>query len=89
ARLRFDLANAEGGVHGRLIRFVVEDTNYQLPKAIQAANKLINRDDIFAMLLAVGTPMNNAIMPQQFEAGVPNLFPISGGRQMVEPFHPM
>ena len=89
ARLRFDQANAAGGVHGRLIRFVVEDTAYQLPKAIQAANKLINRDDIFAMLLAVGTPMNNAIMPQQFEAGVPNLFPISGGRQMLEPFHPM
>ena len=89
ARLRFDRANAEGGVHGRLIRFVVEDIAYQLPKAIQAANKLINRDNIFAMVLAVGTPMNNAIMPQQFEAGVPNLFPISGGRQMVEPFHPM
>ena len=89
ARLRFDQANAEGGVHGRLIRFVVEDTSYQLPKAIQAANKLINRDKIFAMVLAVGTPMNNAIMPQQFEAGVPNLFPISGARQMVEPFHPM
>ena len=89
ARIRFDQANADGGVHGRLIRFVVEDTTYQLPKAIQAANKLINRDDIFAMLLAVGTPMNNAIMPQQFEAGVPNLFPISGGRQMVEPYHPM
>lgn len=89
ARLRFDQANANGGVHGRLIRFVVEDTTYQLPKAIQAANKLINRDNIFAMLMAVGTPMNNAIMPQQFEAGVPNLFPISGGRQMVEPFHPM
>ena len=31
--------------------------------------------------------MNNAIMPQQFEAGVPNLFPITGARSMVEPFH--
>ncbi|MDD9960542.1 MAG: ABC transporter substrate-binding protein [Gammaproteobacteria bacterium] len=89
ARMRFDQANAEGGVRGRLIRFVVEDIAYQLPKAIQAANKLINRDHIFAMVLAVGTPMNNAIMPQQFAAGVPNLFPISGGRQMLEPFHPM
>ena len=89
ARMRFDQANAEGGVHGRLIRLVVEDIAYQLPKAIQAANKLINRDHIFAMVLAVGTPMNNAIMPQQFAAGVPNLFPISGGRQMLEPFHAM
>ena len=89
ARMRFAEANAAGGVHGRQIRFVVEDTSYQLPKAIQAYNKLVNRDRIFAMVLAVGTPMNNAIMPQQFAAGVPNLFPVSGGRQMVQPFHPM
>ena len=87
ARMRFDEVNAAGGVHGRRIRLVVEDMAYQLPKAMQAYNKLVNRDRIFAMLLAVGTPMNNAIMPQQFEAGVPNLFPISGGRQMVAPFH--
>jgi len=53
ARMRFEQANDKGGVHGRQIRFVVEDTAYQLPKAIQSANKLINRDDIFAMVLAV------------------------------------
>ena len=89
ARLRFDEANAAGGVHGRDIRFVVEDAQYQLPKAIQATNKLVNRDKIFAMFLSMGTPMNNAIMESLFEAGVPNLFPVSGGRQMVEPFRPM
>lgn len=87
ARMRFDEANKAGGVHGRQIRFVVEDTQYQVPRAIQAANKLINRDNIFAMVLAVGTPTNNAVMTQQFEQGVPNLFPVSGGRQMVEPPH--
>ena len=89
ARMRFDQANAAGGVYGRQIRYVVEDTSYQIPKAISAANKLINRDKILAMVLAVGTPINNAVMPIQFEANVPNLFPISGGRQMVEPFHPL
>jgi branched-chain amino acid transport system substrate-binding protein len=87
ARMRFDEVNAAGGVHGRQIRFVVEDTSYQVPKAISAANKLINRDNIFAMLMGVGTPTNNAVMPVQFEAGVPNLFPVTGARQMVEPFH--
>jgi len=89
ARLRFDEANAAGGIHGRQIRFVVEDAQYQLPKAIQATNKLVNRDKIFAMFLSMGTPMNNAIMESLFEAGVPNLFPVSGGRQMVEPIRPM
>jgi len=88
-RMRFDEVNASGGIHGRQIRYVVEDTSYQVPKAISAANKLINRDNVFAMLLSVGTPLNNAVMPLQFEANVPNLFPISGGRQMVEPFHPL
>lgn len=87
ARMRIDEQNAKGGVHGRQIRFVVEDTQYQVPRAIQAANKLIHRDNIFAMLLSVGTPLNNAVMPQQFEAGVPNLFPITGARSVIEPFH--
>lgn len=87
ARMRFDEANEAGGIHGRKIRFIVEDSQYQVPKAIQAANKLINRDKIFAMVMAIGTPTNNAVLTQQLEAGVPNLFPITGARSMVEPFH--
>jgi len=89
ARLRFDEINAAGGIHGRKIRFIVEDTQYQLPKAIQAVNKLVNRDKIFAMFLGLGTPMNNAVMQTLFDANVPNIFPISGGRQMVVPFRPL
>ncbi len=89
ARLRFDRANDEGGIHGRKIRFIVEDTQYQVPRSIQAVNKLINRDNIFAMVLGLGTPMNNALMTTQFDSNVPNLFPISGARSMVEPLHPM
>lgn len=87
ARMRFDAANEAGGVHGRKIRFIVEDTQYQVPRAIQAANKLINRDKIFAMVLGLGTPTNNAVLVQQLKAGVPNIFPLTGARSMVEPHH--
>ena len=89
ARMRFDEANETGGIHGRSIRFIVEDGGYQVPRSIQAANKLLQRDEVFAMVLSMGTPMNNAFMPMLFEAGVPNLFPISGARSMVEPFKPL
>jgi len=89
ARLRFDEINAAGGINGRKIRFVVEDAQYQVPKAIQAVNKLVHRDKIFAMFLGMGTPMNNAVMQTLFDAGIPNIFPISGARQMVEPLRPM
>lgn len=87
ARMRFEDANEAGGIHGRTIRHVVEDTRYEVPRAIQAANKLINRDKIFAMFLAVGTPTNNAVLTQQLPAGVPNIFPVTGARGMVEPYH--
>ena len=86
-RQRFDAVNAEGGIHGRQIRLVVEDNEYQVPKAVQAGNKLINRDRVFTMLSALGTPMNNAVLPRQLAAGIPNLFPFSSARQMFEPFH--
>jgi len=86
-KMRFDEGNAAGGVHGRKIRLVVEDTQYQVPRAVQAGTKLINRDRIFAMVAPLGTPMNNALFKDQFEAGVPNLFPLSAARSMYEPFH--
>ena len=86
ARMRIDEVNKNGGVHGRQIRFIVEDSQYQVPQAIRAANKLIHRDKVFAILLAAGTPMNNAVMETQFREGVPNLFPLTAARSMVTPF---
>src|SRR2546422_2826341 len=86
-KMRFDEINDKGGIHGRKIRLVVEDTQYQVPRAVQAGAKLINRDRIFAMVAPLGTPMNNALFKDQFDAGVPNLFPLSAARSMYEPFH--
>ncbi|WP_341704105.1 ABC transporter substrate-binding protein [Ferrovibrio sp.] len=86
-RLKFDEINAQGGVFGRKIRLIVEDHQYQVPRAVQAGNKLINRDRIFLMAGALGTPMNNAVFADQLKAGVPNLAPLTAARSMSEPFH--
>jgi branched-chain amino acid transport system substrate-binding protein len=86
-RLAYDEANAKGGVHGRKIRFVVEDNEYTVPKAVQAMNKLLNRDNIFFAVGNGGTPMNDAVMPMMFEKGVPNVFPTTCARSMYEPFN--
>jgi branched-chain amino acid transport system substrate-binding protein len=86
-KMRFDEANEKGGIHGRKIRLVIEDTQYQVPRAVQAGTKLISRDRVFAIVAGLGTPMNNALFKDQFEAGVPNLFPLSAARSMYEPFH--
>ena len=88
ARMRFDEAN-EKGIHGRKVKLIVEDHGYQVPRSVQAANKLINNDKIFLMLGALGTPMNNAVLGEQLQKGVPNIFPFTAARSMAEPLHPL
>jgi len=87
--MAFDDINEKGGIHGRKIRYILEDNQYQVPRSIQAANKLINRDNVFLMIANGGTPMNNAVMPDQLSKGVPNMFPLTSARSMHEPFHKM
>lgn len=86
-RLAYDEINAKGGIHGRKIRYIVEDNQYQVPRAVQAMNKLLNNDNVFIMVNNGGTPMNNANMPAQIEKGVPNVFPLTAARSMYEPFN--
>lgn len=85
ARMRFEEENDQGGVHGRTIRLIVEDTVYQVPNTLRAVDKLLNLDKVFAMYLALGTPNNLAVMDDLFDANVPNLFPLTGSIQMAEP----
>lgn len=84
AQLHFKEINDKGGVHGRKIRFIVEDHAYQMPKATQAINKLINSDKVFAMLLSLGTPMNLAAFKLQDPKKIPNVSPLTAARQMLE-----
>jgi branched-chain amino acid transport system substrate-binding protein len=86
-RLAFDDVNAKGGIHGRKIRYIVEDSQYQVPRAVQAMNKLLNNDRVFFTIEDGGTPMNNATWPMAIEKGTPKLLPLSPARSMYEPFH--
>ena len=80
----FDGVNAKGGINGRKIRFVVEDHGYQVPKAVQNFNKLVNSDQVFAMVLNLGTPHNIAGFPIMQSKQVANIGPLTAARQMLE-----
>jgi len=84
-RMRVDEINQLGGIHGRKLRLVVEDHGYDPKKAVLAANKLIQKDRIFAVLGSIGTPTALAAMPLYLEKNVAHLFPLTGARQMYEP----
>ena len=88
-RLRFEQENDKGGIHGRKIKYIVEDHGYQVPRAVQAGNKLLTNDKVFAMVVALGTPMNNAVLQRQIEMKVVNFGPFTAARSMAEPLNPM
>jgi branched-chain amino acid transport system substrate-binding protein len=85
--LRADEANEQGGVNGRKIKLLVEDSGYDPRRAVLAAQKLVNQDKIFGMIAHIGTAQNMAAMPVQFQKNVVNFFPVTAAREMYEPFH--
>ena len=89
ARMRFEEANAAGGIHGRKIDFKVEDTQYQVPLAVRATNRLVQRDKVFAILLGTGTAQALASYEITDKLGIPNVFPLSGARSMAFPTNPL
>lgn len=85
--LRVDEANEQGGVNGRKLDLKVEDSGYDPKRAVLAAQKLVNQNRIFIMIGHIGTAQNLAAMPVQFSKNVINFLPLTGAREMYEPWH--
>jgi branched-chain amino acid transport system substrate-binding protein len=85
--LRVDEVNEQGGINGRKVKLLIEDSGYDPRRAVLAAQKLVNQDKIFAMVAHIGTAQNMAAMPVQFQKNVVNFFPVTAAREMYEPFH--
>ena len=86
-QMRFDEVNAEGGIHGRKIKLVAEDSGYDPKKGVLAAQKLIQRDKVFAAVSNLGSAVVLATMPLFLERKVPHLFPATAHPSAYEPLH--
>ena len=84
-QMRVDEINAAGGIHGRMLKLIVEDTGFEPRRAVQAAQKLVGQDGVFAIISSLGTAQSIAAMPVALDNGVFHLFPMGGGRQLYEP----
>jgi branched-chain amino acid transport system substrate-binding protein len=69
--------NATGGINGRKIRLVIEDSGYDPKRAVLATQKLIDRDQVFSMVGPMGSPTVLAAQDFVLDAGVTQLFPLT------------
>ena len=83
--LRIDEVNEQGGVNGRKLKLITEDSGYDPKRAVLAAQKLVNQDKIFIMAGHIGTAQNNAAMPVQIDKKIVNFMPVTAAREMYEP----
>lgn len=74
----FAMVNAQGGLNGRKIRFLSPDDAYSPPKALEQTRKLVESDQVLAIVATPGTPPNVATHKYLNEKGVPQLLIGSG-----------
>ena len=76
-KMAVDEINAAGGVQGRKLKLIMEDSGYDPKRAVLASQKMIEKDKVFAMIGAMGSPTMLAAQDILFDAGVLQLFPLT------------
>ena len=76
----FREANARGGVHGRHLELLSLDDGHEPEAAIVNTQRLIEQQEVFALIGTVGTPTARSTVPVASKAGVPYVAPFSGAQ---------
>lgn len=81
----FGEANEAGGVHDRELRLISYNDGYEPEKAIENTIRLIEDDQVFALIGEVGTPTSKAVQPIATERNVPFIGPFTGAAFLRDP----
>jgi branched-chain amino acid transport system substrate-binding protein len=88
AEISRDWINARGGINGRKVELVIEDNKSDPKEAASAAEKLIVRDKVPAIMGAWGSSMTLAAMPKLEEYGVPMVVETSSAASVTRRGNP-
>ncbi|MBF6594321.1 MAG: ABC transporter substrate-binding protein, partial [Thermaceae bacterium] len=79
-----DQVNKRGGVAGRPVQFIIIDDASDTTQAVRATKKLIQEDQVLAIIGTTITPSTLAMIDPLAEAGVPNIS-LAANREIVAP----
>ncbi len=81
----FDYINAQGGIYGRKITFIIGDDHYNPPDTVEVVKKLVEQDKVFAIVGGLGEATHNAVWKYLEEKGVPDMFVSTGLAKWTDP----
>ena len=81
----FKMLNAKGGINGRKINLLSLDDAYSPPKTIEQTRRMVEQDEVLAIMNALGTPTNSATHKYLNQKKVPHLLISSGASKWNDP----
>ena len=81
----FKMINEQGGVNGRKIEMISLDDGYSPPKTVEQTRRLIEEENVLAIVGSLGTAPNSAIQRYLNQKKVPQLFVATGATKWGDP----
>ena len=81
----FRSINEAGGVHGRKIEWIVENDSYNPQQTAAVVKKLVDRDEVFAIVSTLGTVTALAVLPFLAQRNIPIVNPAGGHMLLNKP----
>ncbi len=81
----FTMVNTKGGINGRKIRLISLDDGYSPPKTVEQTRRLVEQDEVLAIVGTVGTPTNSASQKYLNGKKVPQIFISTGAAKWDDP----
>ncbi len=81
----FDKVNASGGINGRKINFISADDAYNPAKSVEQTRKLVEQDEVLAMVGSLGTTQGIAVQRYMNAKKIPQLFVATGASRFGDP----
>ncbi len=85
----FKYINDQGGINGRKLEYVAYNDDYEPPKSVAAAKKLLEKDQVFMFVTPMGTGTTAAVRPIAEETKTIIFGPGSGSPMFTKPYNPL
>jgi ABC-type branched-subunit amino acid transport system substrate-binding protein len=79
------MVNSKGGVNGRKVALLSMDDGYSAPKTVEQTRKLVEQDEVLAIIGSLGTAPNSAIQKYLTARKIPQLLVLSGASKWNDP----
>jgi branched-chain amino acid transport system substrate-binding protein len=83
----FKMLNEQGGINGRTVELISLDDGYSPPKTVEQTRRLVEQDNVVAVVQSVGTAPNGSVHKYLNSKKVPQLFVSTGASKWNDPQH--